>query len=273
MSGKHLRLKRIQTAPSGRMVIFPLDHGVSCGPIHGLERMGSVIEMGARCGADALVLHKGMLAFLEAAPSPPFVFMHLSASTSLGPDLNHKVLVGTVEEAIRRGVDGVSVHINLSDTHEPEMLRDLGSIGAACAVWQMPLLVMMYVRGEHAPTPLPASAIAHGARVAAELGADLIKIPAPADDAVLAEIVASLPIPVVAAGGSKTDEPGPFLNRVGQLLQTGVRGVAIGRNIFQRRHPAALLKAVCAMVHHRATPAEALTLYEASRTSESECLA
>jgi predicted phospho-2-dehydro-3-deoxyheptonate aldolase len=269
MSGKKLRLKRIQTAPSGRMVIFPLDHGVSCGPIPGLERMRGVIEMGSQCGADALVLHKGMFAYLETVSTRlPSIFMHLSASTILGPQFHHKVLVGTVEEALRRGVDGVSVHINLSNAHEPDMLRDLGRVGSACAEWQMPLLVMIYVRGEHAPSPVPDSAIAHSARVAAELGADLIKIPAPVDDAVLAEIASCLPVPVVVAGGSKTDDPKTFLDRLGQILGTGIQGVAIGRNIFQRRQPAALLKAVCAMVHHRASPDEALALYSVSRSND-----
>ena len=265
MSGKQLRLKRMQTAPSGRMVIFPLDHGVSCGPIPGLERMARVIEMGSRSGTDALVLHKGMLSFLESVSSRiPSIFMHLSASTNLGPHFHYKVLVGSVEEALRRGVDGVSLHINLSDIHEPDMLRDLGRIGAACAEWQMPLLVMIYVRGEHAPSPVPDSAIAHSARLAAELGADLIKIPAPAETDTLAEIAASLPVPVVVAGGSKTDSPEVFLNRLGQILDTGVHGVAIGRNIFQRRQPEALLKAVCAMVHQKAAPEEALAVYRAS---------
>jgi predicted phospho-2-dehydro-3-deoxyheptonate aldolase len=274
MSGKQLRLKRIQTAPSGRMVIFPLDHGVSCGPIPGLDRMRDVIEMGSECGADALVLHKGMLAFVETVSTRlPSIFMHLSASTILGPQFHHKVLVGTVEEALRRGVDGVSVHINLSDAHEAAMLRDLGDVGSACAEWQMPLLVMIYVRGEHAPSPVPDSAIAHSARVAAELGADLIKIPAPGDDAVLAEIASCLPIPVVVAGGSKTDDPKTFLDRLGQILETGIQGVAIGRNIFQRRQPAALLKAVCAMVHHRVSPDEALALYSESRPNDAARLA
>jgi predicted phospho-2-dehydro-3-deoxyheptonate aldolase len=269
MSGKQLRLKRMRTSPSGRMVIFPLDHGVSCGPIHGLGRMGSVIDMGSRCGVDALVLHKGMIAFLDEVPTRlPSIFMHLSASTSLGPQFHHKVVVGTVEEGLRRGADGVSVHINLSDAQEPEMLRELGRVGSACAKWQMPLLVMMYVRGELAPSPLPDSAIAHSARVAAELGADLIKIPAPADDAVLAEIAASLPVPVVVAGGSKTDEPESFLKRLGSILETGVQGVAIGRNIFQRREPEALLRAVCAMVHHGASSSEALVCYDTARTGD-----
>lgn len=250
MSGKTLRLKRFLTAPSGRIVIFPLDHGVSCGPILGLERMEDVIRMGVRGGADALVLHKGMMRFLEQGMDRmPGIFMHLSASTQLGPAFHRKATVGTVEEAIRRGADGVSVHLNLGDDYEPEMLRDLGIVGDECTRWQIPLLVMVYIRGAHAPSPVPDSAIAHGARVAAELGADLVKIPAPNDEEVLGEIAASLPIPVVVAGGSKTLDARLFLKWIEKALATGVRGFATGRNVFQRQRPEVLLKAICSMVH------------------------
>lgn len=250
MSGKTLRLKRFQPAPDGRIVILPLDHGVTCGPISGVSRIGNTIQTGIRAGVNALVLHKGMMRYLEGfSEALPGIFMHLSASTLLGPDCHHKVLVGTVEEAICRGADGVSIHINLGDCREPDMLKDLGALGAACACWQMPLLVMVYVRGTHAPAPVPDAAIAHAARVAAELGADIIKIPAPQDVEVLAEISDGLPVPVVIAGGSRTSDVRSFLHRLERALQAGVKGVAFGRNIFQHEHPARFLKAICDIVH------------------------
>jgi DhnA family fructose-bisphosphate aldolase class Ia len=214
MSGKNLRLKRFMPFPDGRMVIFPLDHGVSCGPLPGLQRMEGVIRMGIRAGCDGLVLHKGMMSYLESLPErPPGVFMHLSASTPFGPSYHHKVMTGVVEEAIRRGADGVSVQLNLGDEHESEMLRDLGTLGSACCKWQFPLLVMVYVRGSHAPSPVPDSALAHAARVAAELGADIIKLPFPRDEASLTEITAGLPVPVVVAGGSKMPDTVGFLEK------------------------------------------------------------
>lgn len=259
MSGKILRLKRFMRSASGRIVIFPLDHGVTCGPIPGLENMDRVIRMGIAGGADALVLHKGMMRFLEPIGERlPGIFMHLSASTQLGPSIHRKVLVGTVEEAIQRGADGVSLHINLGDASEPEMLEDLGHVGAACAHWQVPLLVMIYVRGAGMATPVPDSAIAHCTRAAAELGADLIKIPKPREEGVLQAIADSIPVPVVVAGGTKKEETLPFLEGIEEALRAGVRGVAIGRNVFQHREPERLLRAVGKMVHENLTAREAL---------------
>lgn len=271
MNGKILRMKRFMRSPSGRIVIFPLDHGVSCGIIPGLENMDRVLRLGVAGGADAFVLHKGMMRFL--APmigNLPGVFMHLSASTQLGPAFHRKVLVGTVEEALRRGADGVSVHINLGDAHEPEMLEDLGRIGTACAEWQMPLLVMIYVRGEGVPSPLPDSAVAHCTRLAAELGADIIKIPFPQEAKTLESIVHSVPVPVVVAGGSRKEgHPLPFLERIGKALQVGIGGVAIGRNVFQAEDPHRLLRAVSRMVHENLSADDAWQSANAPDSSRS----
>ncbi|MFP5212569.1 MAG: 2-amino-3,7-dideoxy-D-threo-hept-6-ulosonate synthase [Acidobacteriota bacterium] len=256
MSGKDLRLRRFFNPESGRVVIFPVDHGVSFGPCPGLERMDRVVERGIRGGADALVMHKGMMRFLDSVSGRlPGIFMHLSASTQLGPAINRKVIVGTVEEAVRRGADGVSVHVNLGEECETEMIRDLGIVGSACAEWEIPLLAMVYVRGLRVPSPVPDAAVAHAARLASELGADIIKIPAPTDDSVLAEITAGSPAAIVVAGGDKVPDSRMLLERVENSLRLGVKGFAIGRNVFQHENPEALMKAVCGIVH-RSTPVE-----------------
>lgn len=265
MDGKTLRLKRFMRKPNGRTVIVPLDHGVAYGPIEGLRSMDRVIRMGARGGADGIVINKGMFRFLETVKDPlPGVFFHLSSSTLLGPSPHHKVITGSVEEALRSGADGVSVHVNLGGPHEADMLRDLGRVGDACSLWQMPLLVMIYVK--------PASgaqagddAIAHAARVAAELGADIIKIAAPERLDALARITQSLPVPIVVAGGGKAPSDMEFLQRVRGLLEAGATGLAVGRNIFQHERPQDFLKAVCAVVHQGTSPEEAWKLLEAGK--------
>jgi DhnA family fructose-bisphosphate aldolase class Ia len=182
--------------------------------------------------------------------------MHLSASTGMGPSPNRKVLTGTVEEAVRRGADAVSVHVNLGDAFEPEMLRDLGTIGRSCSEWQMPLLVMAYACGDRMNSSSSGTDIAHAARVAAELGADVIKMPFPGNYDLLAGITSSLCVPVVIAGGVP-GEIDQTLERVQNCLLAGAKGVAAGRGIFQQEDPEAVLRAICDIVH-RGTPAEEL---------------
>lgn len=263
MDGKTLRLKRFMRRPKGRTVILPLDHGVTCGPIEGLDRMDRVIRMGTRGGADGLVIHSGMFRFLETVKDPlPGIFFHLSSSTRLGPSPHRKVLTGSVEEALRLGADGVSVHVNLGGKHEPDMLRDLGRVADSCSLWQMPLLVMIYVKPA-SDAPVDDTAIAHAARVAAELGADVIKIPAPERLDTLARITQSLPVPIVVAGGGKAPDGMRFLERVKGIIEAGATGLAVGRNIFQHERPQDFLKAVCAVVHEGTAPDQAWSLLEA----------
>lgn len=250
MSGKALRLKRIVSPVDGRTVIFPLDHGVSWGPLPGLERIAGVIDTGVKAGADAIVLHKGMLRCLEPARGAlPGIIMHLSASTSMGPAFYHKILAGSVEEAVRRGADAVSVQMTLGDTREPEMLRDLGRVGQSCEEWQIPLLVMAYAGGDRMQASATGADIAHAARVAAELGADVIKIPFPGDYDQLAGIVSGLPVPVVIAGGSPSGGIDCFLERIEMSVRAGAAGVAAGRGIFQHEDTGAILRAVCDIIH------------------------
>jgi len=257
MNGKTLRLRRILSPVDGRSVVVPLDHGVTMGPIPGIERLEATLEAVIRGGADALVLHKGMLRCLQSATlRAPGIIMHLSASTELGPCCCNKVLVGSVEEALRAGADAVSFHLNLGGDHEPEMLRDLGAIGRSCADWQAPLLVMAYPRKDATDGPASDAHVAHAARVAAELGADIIKIPFPKDFHILARISSSLCVPIVAAGGRlmKIEDT---LERIERGLEAGISGVAAGRNVFQQPDPEAVLRAICDMVHRGVSAKEA----------------
>src|SRR3712207_7852266 len=68
------------------------------------------------------------------------LIVHFSASTSIGPAPNRKILIGSVEEAIRLGADAVSLHINIGSKEEPEMLEKLGVISDKCDEWSVPLV-------------------------------------------------------------------------------------------------------------------------------------
>jgi len=75
-------------------------------------------------------------------PHPTSISIHLPR-----PDPNHKVLVNTVQQALKMGADGVSVHINIGADDEAKMLGDLGAVAVECMEWGVPLLAMMY-RGD-----------------------------------------------------------------------------------------------------------------------------
>ena len=127
--GKQIRLERIINRNNGRTIIVPMDHGVSMGAVPGLMDMKETVNDMAQGGADAVLMHKGLIrCSYRRAGSDIGLIVHLSASTDLSPQCNYKALVSSVEEGIRHGADCVSIHVNLGDPNEEKMLADFGEL-------------------------------------------------------------------------------------------------------------------------------------------------
>ncbi len=259
MLGKLVRLERIVNRESGRTVIIPMDHGTTVGPIAGLLDMRKAVQMAVDGGANAIVEHKGIVPASHRGKGRDIgLIIHLSASTSMGPDPNEKVIVCTVEEAIKMGADGVSIHVNLGAKTEPEMLRSFGEVSKTCSEWGMPLLAMMYTRGEKITNPFDVKYVKHAARVGAELGADIVKCVYTGSAKTFREVVEGCPVPVVIAGGEKMETDREILEMVAGSLEAGGKGVSIGRNAFQHERPDRMVAAICRMVHGGVSVDEAL---------------
>jgi fructose-bisphosphate aldolase / 2-amino-3,7-dideoxy-D-threo-hept-6-ulosonate synthase len=185
------------------------------------------------------------------------LIIHLSASTSLGPDPNHKVLVTEVEDAIRIGADAVSIHVNVGAEDEAEMLRDLGRVARTCDLWGMPLVAMMYPRGPKVKSEHGLEYVKLAARIGAELGADIVKTNYTGSPDTFKEVVKGCNVPVVIAGGPKMDTEHDLLQMVYDAIHVGATGVAIGRNIFQAENSTLLVKKLCTIVHQEYTVEEA----------------
>jgi len=263
MIGKDIRVERIIDRNSGRTVIVPMDHGVSSGPILGIANMKDAMTQAANGGANAVVVHKGQVARGHRRSGPDMgLIVHLSASTSLSPEPNAKTLVCTVEEAIKLGADAVSVHVNIGNGHEGEMLRDLGNVAQAASEWGMPLLAMIYPRGEKIKNEYDPQAIKHAARLGAELGADVVKVSYTGNAESFRDVVQGCHVPVIIAGGPKMDSDRSILEMVKGAVLAGAAGTSIGRNVFQHKNPTAIVAALCMVVHQNASVDEALEYLE-----------
>lgn len=258
--GKQIRIERIMNRDTSNTVIVPMDHGVSLGPIQGLIDLKKTINAVAEGGANAVVLHKGIVHFGHRGYGKDIgLIIHLSGSTKFAPDPNEKILVCTVEEAIKLGADAVSIHVNIGSKTETEQLKALGEIARICNEWGMPLLAMMYPRGEKINQFDP-EAVALAARVGAELGADIVKTNFTGSIQSFKRVVEGCPVPVVVAGGPKMDSVEALLKMVRDAMDAGARGVAIGRNIFQAEDPKKMTRAIAAIVHENADVREAMEL-------------
>ncbi len=260
------RMHRI--CKGGRFLIIPMDHGLTVGPVTGLIDINKTVEAVSSGGATAVLGHKGFLQSIDPEILEPTTgtILHLSASTSFGPDPNYKVLVTSLDDAFRLGVDGVSVHVNVGGADsEPEMLSDLGRIANECQKYNIPLLAMMYARGPNIENSFDAQAIAHAARIGAELGVDIIKCNYTGDPDTFRDVTRGCSRPVVIAGGPKSDNLSEFINMVCGAMEAGAAGVSIGRSVFQDDNPKLITRTLAKIVFENHSPQKAISFYQSHR--------
>ena len=218
------------------MVCIPMDHGITNGPISGLEDVHGVIYDYQDAGLTCVLINKGIIKSMPRAPKIGLI-AHLSASTVLGPSPNRKILIGNVEEALRLGADAVSIHLSIGSKEEPVMLQKLGIISDQCDEWSVPLVSMMYPRGENVKDPHDPGIVANDARIGAEGGADMVKTIYTGDIDSFRNVVKSCPVPIVIAGGPKATSDSEIMQLCYDAMEAGAKGITFGRNNFSAQGP------------------------------------
>jgi DhnA family fructose-bisphosphate aldolase class Ia len=240
----------------GRTVVVPIDQSLTSGGIKGLRDLPRTLSAIRQGQPDAVLMHRGPAAGLWPGQRGVGLVIHLSGGTEMSGEPERKALVCSVEEAMRLGADGVSIHVSLGlgGTPDSAALGDLGRVADECSRWGMPLLAMLYVYGAEARKP---GAILHAARAGAELGADLIKVSHPGEPDALAELIAATYVPVLIAGGEAKDDGMHALESAAQAVSLGAAGVCAGRNVYQHRDPSAMIRALMSVVHEGRSPQDA----------------
>ncbi|MBU4429062.1 MAG: fructose-bisphosphate aldolase, partial [Verrucomicrobia bacterium] len=148
---------------------------------------------------------------------------------------------------------------------DDEMLDHFGQVSQKCLQWGLPLVAMMYTRGEKIKNEFDVKYVKHAARVGAELGADIVKVNYTGSPQTFEEVTQGCPAPVVIAGGEKLESDGDILTMVENAMKAGSAGVSIGRNAFQHADPSRMIAAISRIVHEKATAKEALKFLKEKR--------
>jgi DhnA family fructose-bisphosphate aldolase class Ia len=113
-----------------------------------------------------------------------------------------------------------------------------------------------------APDKYTVENVSFAVRLAAELGADVVKTPYPTNGTVdeFRRIVAQSFVPVIILGGAAMGDDAGLLQMVENAMDAGAAGIAIGRNVWQHKNPAAIARSLAAIVHEDASALEALAL-------------
>jgi len=258
--GMENRLRRILDPSDDRTVMLAVDHGYFLGPLTGLERLDRTLEP-LLPHADCLMITRGALRRAVPPATRVPVMLRMSGGTSIASDeagtsrLSNETLTCDVEDAIRLGAAGITASIFVGTEHERQTLANLTALVDAGERWGIPVMAVTAV-GRQMARDLRYLSLA--SRIAVELGAHMVKTYW-CDG--FEKLVDACPVPVVIAGGKKVPER-DALELARRAVDAGAAGVDMGRNIFQSAAPAAMIRAVRAIVHDGLAVDEAWTLVE-----------
>lgn len=254
MLGKRIRMERIMNRNSRKTVMVPLIHAVGMGLIDGIRDIKNAVDTMALAGANAVILHKGIVATAHRRSGRDIgLIIHLTASS----EKLEQTLVTEVEEAVAMGADAVSIRIPVGDALEKEMFRVFGKVSRDATRWGMPLMALMDP-GKSKDKEKQVENLMRAARIGAELGADLVRIPYSGSAETFKEVVDVCPVPLMAIGGEKKVRERDVLQMVYDVMAAGGHGVSLGRNVFQYRKPGNMIKAASRIVHEGVSPDIAL---------------
>jgi len=253
--GMKNRLSRIFNPKTGRTVMLAIDHGYFQGPTTGLERIDlNIVPLIPY--ADAIMLTRGILRTTIAPSSNKPIVMRASGGPSILKELSNEEIAVDIEDAIRMNVSALAIQVFIGGEYETRSVHNMTRLVDMGLRYGIPILAVTAV-GKNMVRDAKYFCLA--CRICAELGAHFVKTYYVPEG--FKKVTASCPVPIVMAGGKKI----PVLDALTMAynaIQKGAAGVDMGRNIFQREAPVAMIKAVNSIVHKNMKPIEAYELYK-----------
>ena len=249
-TGKQIRLARLFDGAEN-VVVVAIDHGLYFGPLAGLIDLPTAIQNLKQ--ADGVLLSAGMAShcadFFAHRGAPAMILRLNWATNYVAPwqyEHSHSVHLLSAVDAMRLGADIVIGSVTLKtpdqaeDAHNVELFakyvqqKELAGVPLICEVYP--------IGGDHAKPEDLQEQVAIGCRMAAELGADMIKTFYTGHG--FSRIASATPIPILALGALKKPTEADALIAAAEAIEHGARGVVFGRNVVQASDPQRLLEAL-----------------------------
>ncbi|MFC1926747.1 class I fructose-bisphosphate aldolase [Chloroflexota bacterium] len=267
MKGKLAKLKE-RIIPNGRAMILAYDQGLEHGPRDFLDNPESanfkyILDIAKRGGFTGIVLHAGLAEKYNAEihdSNIPLILKLNGTSELYTEEDPYSPQLYLVEDALQLGATAVGYTVYSGSKYEDEMQKEFSKIIREAHSAGLPVIGWMYPRGkslfdrrsasktlkmaleEQEKTKLPIdqtpSIVAYGARIGMELGADIVKVKYTGSTESFRRVVQSAsPTEVVMSGGQMTKTDEEFLSIVKEVIAAGAVGIAVGRNVWQRKDP------------------------------------
>jgi|SRR5699024_6527143 len=235
---KAYRLSKIFRPETGNTLILPVDHGVSAGNIQGLENPHKTLEELNIPDVDAVLMSDGFAKQAESVFYGRNTPGRIQAAdvVYMGNNKIYHELNTSIETAVRRGYDCLKF-IMFWDRPAEEQMQSVQVISKAiqeAEKWDMPVLVEPLTFDHIEDEEERIKVLSDSARVAYELGADILKLPHPGNIDTIKTWVNTFNVPIILLGGAFKGEVANLVDQVDEAVSAGVKGVAIGRNLWQR---------------------------------------
>jgi len=245
----------------GRCLWLPVDHGYFQGPVKKLEKpretLGPLLPY-----ADAIFITRGVLrSCVEPGKSKPVILRVSGGSSVAGKDLANEGITTCMEEAIRLNVCAVGISVFVGSEYEHDSLLNLARLVDEGERYGMPVMAVTAVGRELKKRD--ARYLGLASRIAAEMGARVVKTYYCEQ---FEKVTQGCPVPIVIAGGPKVDTELEVLQFVHDGMQRGAIGVNLGRNIWQSKHPVAMIRAIRAIIHEGATAERAQAVFDSVKS-------
>jgi putative autoinducer-2 (AI-2) aldolase len=251
--GMRHRLARI-FQDDGRTVMLAFDHGYFQGPTSGLERVDlNIVPLAPQ--ADALMATRGIIRSVIPAALDTALVLRASGGPSILSELSNERIAMDIEDAVRIDAAAVAVQVYIGSEGETQTVHNLTQLVDAGLRYGIPVLGVTAVGKE---LTRDSRYLGLATRIIAELGAQLVKTYFCEEG--FEEVTSACPVPIIMAGGKKL----PVLDALTmayKAVDQGAAGVDMGRNIFQRQDPPAMIAAVRGVVHDGLKPEEAQAKY------------
>jgi len=238
---------------NGRTIVLAHDHGLEHGPAAFSavpERLDpeTIFELGTHDAVTALAVQKGLAETHVPSYDDVDVLLKCNGTSNMWEGEPYSPQTCSVDYAAELGASAIGYTIYPGSNREPEMFEEFRDVQERAREHDLPVAMWSYARGQAIKEHNKPSIVSYAARLGLELGADFAKVKYPGSPEAMADAVdAAADVNVLMSGGSKT-EGERFLEVVEGVIEAGVTGLAVGRNVWQHDHPERMLDALEAVV-------------------------
>ncbi len=247
--GKQIRMNALFNKSTGNSLCIAADHGGIAGPMEGIMDPAKLVRQCVAAGADCILTTRGFAqAAAESWDRGTSLLLRLTGGFTVLGGRFEEEMISTPRAAIEYGAAGAAITVKFGHEREGEFTRNASMAADECARLGLPLMVEAMARGKDL-SPTDPKGVKLASRAAMEIGADIVKTYYTGDPDSFHDVVEGCPIPILILGGAKTDSDEQVISDVYYAMQAGARGIAMGRNIWQRKNPQAMIEAMAGLIH------------------------